>query len=126
MRRKISLRCMPARQPEHTGQANQQNRASIRKEDDVDEILRHAEAQDRKNERESNDEDDYQALLPGFSEQAHIELPTKLLDERDHGITGGDHYQHAGPPRAEPGEKAQESAKRLAGPDVDGTFPREH
>ena len=35
---------MPTKQPEHAGQANQQNRASVRNKDDVDEILRDATA----------------------------------------------------------------------------------
>src|SRR5438128_1069460 len=117
---------MPASQPEHTGQTDQQNRASIRKEDDVDEILCHTEAQDGKDERESNDEEDYQALLPWFSEQARVELTTELLDERDHGITSGDHHQHTGPPGAEASEKAQECAKGLVGPDINRAFTREH
>src|SRR6266702_3937205 len=84
---------MPTEQPEHTGQANQQNRASVCNEDDIDEILRDTEAYDGHYERESNDDDDHQA---------------------------------ARPPGTETGEKAQECAKRLVGPNINGAFTWEH
>src|SRR5438067_10456039 len=109
---------MPTNQPQYTGQANQQNRATIRNEDDIDKVLRDSEAQDGQDEREGNHGDDHQPLLPGFCQKAAVEL----LDERNYSITGGDHHQDTRPPGAEACEKAQECAESLVGPNVNRAF----
>src|SRR5712692_867156 len=117
---------MSSNKPENTGQADQQYCAAIRKEDDVDEVLREAEAQNRQEERKGNDTDNHCALLPRFAEKVCIELTTKLLDERNHYIAGGNHHQHSGPPGTETREESQERSKSFVCPHVNGAFSGKH
>src|SRR5215472_17072388 len=117
---------MSKKQPEHTRQADQQNRDTIRNEDDVDQVLCDSETDDGEPEREGGDCDNHQANLPGLIQNGQTKQRTELRNKDTDEEPSHQYHKDTGPPGAEAGEKAPEWTYGLGRPDVDRAFVGEH
>ena len=122
---------VPLQEPDHAGEADQEDHRDVRPELYVHVVLRHAHLQVRHRRAEPEDGEHHEPELPVLREDlarraVAREERRERLEEVGHEDPDEHERDRAGPPGDEPGEEPPERAEDLVGPHVEGSLLGEH